>query len=349
MSDSFNPSDELLTRYLSGDCPHSSAQAIEAWLATSPENARRLERLRTVLGTRGERSWDVDQMWAKVRTETIDAPSALPERRTATRPRFHAAFSTSRWRVPIAAALLIGVVGTGLLIDKRYRGAVALPARPDVVYQTRRGQTATVQLSDGSLVQLAPQSRLSIPAAFGDSVRDLHLEGEAVFDVHHDASRPFRVRTRNAVTEDIGTRFGIRAYRGDKRVSVVVAEGAVTLGAGERTSKRTAAEGLLLKRGDRGSIDGAGALELTHDAPVERDLAWTHGTLSFTRQRLPDVLATIGRWYDLDIVVADAELARHPVTAEFSSQSPQEMIDALAIAVEGRAERDGRRVTLRRR
>jgi len=349
MSDTFNPSDELLTRYLGGDCPRASVEAIEAWLATSPDHARRLERLRVVLSTGVERSWDIDQMWARVRAETVDAPTMHHEPQVAARLRPRVAFRTSYWRVPIAAALLIGLVGVGVYVDKQYRAPVTRPAQPDVVYQTRRGQTATVQLSDGSRVQLAPQSRLSIPMTFGDSVRELNLEGEAVFDVYHDATRPFRVRTRNAITEDIGTRFGIRAYRGDSRVTVVVTEGAVTLGAGQRANARSAAEGMLLKRGDRGTMADDGMLEVSHDAPVERALAWTHGVLSFTKQRLPDVLATIGRWYDLEIVVADPELAQHPVTAEFSSQSPSEMIDALALAVEGRVERDGRRVTLRKR
>jgi len=249
----------------------------------------------------------------------------------------------------VAAGVLLGLVGAGVYFETREPVARLPRAFPDVVYQTRRGQTATVQLSDGSRVQLAPESRLSIPAAFGDSVRELHLDGEAVFDVHHDAARPFRVRTRNAVTEDLGTRFGVRAYARDTKVAVLVAEGMVTLGIGERPALRTAAEGLLLRRGDRGTLDASGTLEVTHGAAVERDLAWTHGTLSFTKQRLPDVLATIGRWYDLDVVVADAELTQHPVTAEFSSQSPQEMLDALATAVEGKIERNGRRVTLRKR
>jgi ferric-dicitrate binding protein FerR (iron transport regulator) len=62
---------------------------------------------------------------------------------------------------------------------------------------------------------------------------------------------------------------------------------------------------------------------------------------------LPEVLATIGRWYDLDIRVPDPALASRLVTAEFSTQSAGEMINALAIAMDASVERHARVVTLR--
>lgn len=348
MNPIWNPSDELLTRFLRGDCSPDETRAIHAWIEAAPSHARRLEGLRRLIGADGAPACDVDRMWQRVRAETIDADAPHPV------PRLHrrrmVPFATpAPWRVLVAAAVLIGFVGAGVWLDRRETTPPSLPTRPDVVYATRKGQSATVQLSDGSHVQLAPQSRLSIPVAFGDGARELRLEGEAVFDVHHDAARPFRVSTRNAVTEDIGTRFGIRAYREDPKVTVVVAEGAVTLGNSHRGGSRTGAEGVLLRRGDRGTLDAGGTLELTRGAAVDRALSWTHGTLVFTKERLPEVLAAIGRWYDLEIVVADPELAKHPVTAEFSSQSPEEMLDALALAVEARVERKGRRVVLRSR
>ena len=62
---------------------------------------------------------------------------------------------------------------------------------------------------------------------------------------------------------------------------------------------------------------------------------------------LPEVLATIGRWYDLDVRVPDTTLASRLVTAEFSTQSADEMIRALAIAMDATVERHGRVVTFR--
>jgi ferric-dicitrate binding protein FerR (iron transport regulator) len=47
--------------------------------------------------------------------------------------------------------------------------------------------------------------------------------------------------------------------------------------------------------------------------------------------------------------VADARLRSRRVTAEFSPQSPAEMIDALAVATDAVVVRDGRVITLRPR
>ena len=350
MNPAWSPSDELLSRFLREDCSSAESHSVQAWLAQSPQHARRLEGLRRVLTTAIAGDWDVDGMWARVRTQTVDAnrPTAGHPAHKRNAPRVSA--FTQPWRVPIAASILLALLGTAVWLDLRNRVPATVAALPDVIYQTRRGQSASVQLSDGSRVRLAPESRLAIPATFGDSNRELTLEGEAVFDVRHDATTPFRVRTRNAVTEDIGTRFGVRAYRSDSRVTVTVAEGAVTLGLTTHTGSRaTVAQGMLLRRGDLGTLDARGAIAVVHGASVTRAFAWTEGRLSFSRQPLAEVLESIARWYDLDIRLTSSALAAHSVTAEFSTQSASEMLAALALAVEATVERDGQRVILRPR
>jgi ferric-dicitrate binding protein FerR (iron transport regulator) len=85
----------------------------------------------------------------------------------------------------------------------------------------------------------------------------------------------------------------------------------------------------------------------TRGAATERALAWTTDQLIFDKQRLSTVLAMLSRWYDLDIHAADSVVTSHLVTAHFSTQSVDEMLQALAIATEAVVERQGRRVTLR--
>ncbi len=343
------PTDEQLACYVRDECSSEESLAIQGWLASSPEHARRLEGVRRLVTSPTASQWNVDAMWAKVRANTVDA------NRPVARPAAHrrvprVAFAVPRWRRVIAASILLGLIGTGGWLAQRQRLPQKAPAEPDVVYKTTRGQTATVQLSDGSRVRLAPESRLTIAGSFGDSLRELALEGEAEFDVHHDATRPFRVRTATTITEDVGTRFGIRAYRGEPRVMVAVAEGAVALSPRTVPSpSRNGPEGVLLRVGELGSLDNKGTVAITRGAAVTHALAWTRNELVFARQPLAEVLTTIGRWYDLDIHVDDAGVAAHPVTATFSTQSVDEMLQALAVAVEATVERNGRTVTLRAR
>ncbi len=102
----------------------------------------------------------------------------------------------------------------------------------------------------------------------------------------------------------------------------------------------------MLHRGEVGTLDENGGVSATRAASVSRYLGWSSGRLTFVGQPLPDVLLAIGRWYDLDVRIPDARLASRLVTAEFSTQSPSEMIAALALAVDAKVERVGRVVTL---
>jgi transmembrane sensor len=344
----WSPSDELLARFLREDCTSDESCSVQGWMAHSAENARRVEGLRRLLAPATGSEWNVDLLWADVRARTIDAnrPAAAPAAPIHRAPRV--VFDLHPWRTRIAASLLFALIGTVAWLEWRPRLPEAAPAVPDVVYQTRRGQTATVQLSDGSKVRLAPESRLVVAAGFDEGVRELTLEGEAEFDVHHDAARPFRVRTATTVTEDIGTRFGLRAYGNEANVTVAVAEGAVALGR-RTTAQRGGPAGVLLRAGELGVLDPTGAVATARGAAVTRALAWTRNELVFDKQPMTHVLATISRWYDLEIHVADPRVAATLVSAEFSTQSADEMLQALAIAVDAVVARNGRRVTLRGR
>ena len=95
------------------------------------------------------------------------------------------------------------------------------------MYATAAGEREAVTLVDGTRVTLAPTSRLQLPADYGQAGREMTLEGEALFEVMHNAAHPFRVRSGRVVTEDIGTRFAVRAWDNGAAVQVAVVEGRV--------------------------------------------------------------------------------------------------------------------------
>lgn len=290
--------------------------------------------------------WNVDALWSRVRARTVDA--AGDRARRVEPPVAAPGFPHRLGRYAAAASLLI-IAGAGALIV-RARTHSGEPAPG--LYRTSRGQYATIRLTDSSEVTLAPESRLTISARFADGERELSLGGEAIFSVRHDAARPFRVRAGNALVEDIGTRFDLRAYPGDAGVTVAVVEGSVRLGAARDDSagaSARAAHGIVLASGQVGTLDERGNASIARAARASGYLGWASGTLAFENRPLPEVLRTIARWHDLDIRAGDARLARRLVTAEFSRQSVREMIDALAIAMDATVERNGRVVTLRPR
>ncbi|MFI5244054.1 MAG: FecR family protein [Gemmatimonadales bacterium] len=306
-------------------------------------------------------TWDVDALWSRVRARTLDAArdpagrpvAALPVREA--REVRKESWVPRRARAWAAAGMLLAIAGT-LALFVRPGPRSSHPAAEPVPghYGTSRGQFATIRLIDGSEVTLAPESRLTVSGRFAGGVRELSLDGEAIFSVKHDALHPFKVSAGGALIEDAGTRFDLRAYPGDSSVTVAVVEGSVTLSRGRADSAAATATAkgvskIFLDSGEVGTLDERGGISVERTSRVAGYLDWASGRLSFVDRPLPEVLRTVGRWYDLDVRVSDPRLARRLVNAELSRQSAAGMIDALALAMDATVERHGRVVTLRPR
>src|SRR5881394_393710 len=312
------PSDALLARYLAAECSPADASRIEQWSETSPAHRARLDALRAIWAARRPlRTWDVEAMWRRLRRPSFGREAYWQG-------------DSRRWRPALAAAAaMVLLIGGATAVVRWSRGAA--PMRE---YATARGQRITLQLPDGSSLQLAPQSRVRIPNTFGPESRDVYIDGEALFGVVHDATRPFRVHVQEAVVEDIGTRFDVRAYAEDSSVAVAVAEGAVSLG-------RLAAEGVVIRTGQVGTLAPSGLVGMSPNEALADYLGWAEGRLRFDNVPLPGVLRAIGRWYDLDVRIAAPDLATRSITAEFKLGAPDEMLRALALAVDARLTRSG--------
>ncbi|MCB0775287.1 MAG: FecR family protein [Chitinophagaceae bacterium] len=82
--------------------------------------------------------------------------------------------------------------------------------------------TRTINLSDGSKITLQPQSTLHYPDQFSDSIREVYFEGQAFFEIAHNAKKPFLVYSNRIITKVLGTSFYIdtKTTNGNEEVSV---------------------------------------------------------------------------------------------------------------------------------
>ena len=85
----------------------------------------------------------------------------------------------------------------------------------------------TLALSDGSTVDLSPNSKLSYPEKFNSVKRDVILNGEATFNIAKDAAKPFFVYSNSLLISVLGTRFTVNAYEADSATKVILHEGRV--------------------------------------------------------------------------------------------------------------------------
>ena len=119
--------------------------------------------------------------------------------------------------VAIAASLLLMVAAPAWLIEMQ---------RP-AAYVTGVGEQEVASLADGSRVALNTDTALEVD--YKPGIRQITLEhGEAMFDVAHNAARPFIVAAGDTRVRAVGTSFIVRRIDGDVQVTLLKGKVAVS-------------------------------------------------------------------------------------------------------------------------
>jgi transmembrane sensor len=140
------------------------------------------------------------------------------------------------WRV--AAAMLVFAIGLTWYVSHRNTAtrpvaAIIKPATTsadrDIELVNNSKTARLINLEDGSTVILQPGGTLTYPGKFAAEKREVHLSGEAFFEISKNRKRPFLVYTHDIVTEVVGTSFRIKAADDQPEVEVFVKTGQVNV------------------------------------------------------------------------------------------------------------------------
>ncbi len=308
----------LLDRYLAGEASAAEAEAVRRWLVDDPEHRLLLEDLRLIKRVVADRAPEsgADAAWAKA-VKTLEV---APQPRVSRRVLVGAL---------AAAALVIALIGVGGVLRRTPQWRE---------YATTAAQRLVVRLQDGTQVTIAPMSRVRYTTDYGTARRDLYLDGEAYFQVAPDSQRPLRVHTAASLTEDLGTAFVVQAYADQVATEVVVAEGRVALSRADTTAVPHS-PALVLEARDLGRLEPRGVAAVRRAVDVGRYLAWTKGVLAFDGTPLGDVVRTLGRWYNVEIRLADSAIATRRLTATFQNESIDQVLKRIGLTVGLRVER----------
>ena len=154
-------------------------------------------------------------------------------------------------------------------------------------------------LPDSTRVWINSDSELRFPTNFVDGVRRVELRGEAFFDVAHDRRSPFVVTLSGGDITVYGTRFNVTDYK-ETGLSAVLVEGSIGFRSLHGDTVRLIPSERMVYGGDETGIS-------VEKVDTELYTAWIDHRFVFRGQTLEEIMSTLARWYDFDIVFADEE------------------------------------------
>lgn len=224
------------------------------------------------------------------------------------------------WRWALAGGGLAASVAAAFLL---------LPQAESSRYEiaTHPGERHVVQLDPATRVTLNGATRMTFDRKdprFASLTR-----GEALFQVRHDSTRPFRLKVGANIVEDAGTVFNVVHETGEVRVAV--AEGKVVYNPGRSAVPLGAGQALV----DR---EGSDAVAVTR-IPVERVGSWKTGSLGYSAAPLSQVAADLSRAMNVRIAVVPA-MADRPFSGAITLDgSGPEQFRRLELALNVRLEK----------
>ena len=294
---------DWFVRLHSGDVTPNAQSDYDRWLAEDYRNRTRYDAVKDSMR-------DLSAIGDWMRTETNRLNARVMARRARRAKVMVAGFGG------LAAALSAVTVGTMLTTAN--------------LYETAKAEQREISLDDGSRIHL--NSASSVAVRYSPEMRTVELHnGEGVFDVSHDAQRPFVVAAAGAEVVAIGTRFRVRLADGE--VTVTVLEGAVAVfNDGSATDPPSSEqETTLLYPNDQVTLNDRGALTV-ESVDALAATAWREGKLIFDATPLRQVVEEMAQYTQVGLDVAD-DVPDYPITGLIQIRSPDVMLRFVANAV----------------
>jgi transmembrane sensor len=301
----------------------------DQWLQSHPAHNHAWVRM--------QQTWrSLDQLRAEdiQRLRDMDAPrSNAAHARRGRPPSSRGTHAAIRRRAYAMAAMLSLIALVGVVGWHAWQAPVFTAQ-----YDTARGQQRQIELPEGSHIVLDTDSHIEV-TLYRDH-RDVRLlGGQAMFEVAHDAARPFQVDAAVARVTVLGTRFAVRRTTSglaSQGVSVAVEQGHVRvqgMGSTPETAELLAGQGI--------SSDDRGQLGSVHSNP-HKVAMWRDTRVSFNDTPLAVALAEFERYGDTRLVIDDPVVASMRITGSFDLKQPASFANALIHTLPLRLRQDGR-------
>jgi ferric-dicitrate binding protein FerR (iron transport regulator) len=209
---------------------------------------------------------------------------------------------------------------------------------------TPRGTTNTYTLDDGSIAHLNADSKIIHPEKFELEIREVHLTGQAYFDVKPDETRPFLINAKDLLVEVVGTSFDIKAYENESKTSITVESGKVKV----HSDKINGAPVELVKN-QQLIYDKRDSSFTISEVDSSDEMSWRYGILRFNKTPVAEVEGMVERWYNVEINIEDTAIYQQKITGVHKNESLISVLKTLHYALDVNYKVEKNIVTLKKK
>jgi len=306
---------EIFERYINNLANEDEIKRLGLWIRENQKISLWLEQQIMASSSTMDREVQL-RMLKNIETEIdVDTDTdEMPDKKRNTRMRMNT------WLRVAAMFLLPVLTGTGVYL---YMSRNTVSPAPLIV-TVERGQKANITLPDGSKVWLNSQSKLTYSPDFNVKTRELLLDGEAFFEVAHNAEKPFIVRSNDIAVEALGTAFGMKAYNEDNLISSILMKGKVRVTTPDGVS--------ILKPNERIMYDKTARKNTKSSVLNSKEFTgWIHNELRYENVSLEDIAKDIQRIYNVKVVFANEHLRNQRFTGSVNNNSLDSMLSIITL------------------
>ncbi len=324
---------EVLLRFITGKCSLKEKEQIEEWLLLDHANSEILEVLRSSKSAISEYSdnINIEKAWEKLENKIQFNNSSLErikqEAGKTVSSKKQTLFKLNKFRlVRYAAAVLLAVSIPYIYTLTMNQGTTDERNGGMNEVFVESGKQANITLPDGTTIKLDAGSSIKYPKNFNESTREVYLSGEGYFDVARNEEKPFKINTKNAVIQVLGTIFNVRSWSVSDIVKVAVVEGKVSL----RSNIRDIDDEAIITAGYVSTLDIFGILTSPEKTDPVKHTKWMEFEMSFEDAPLKEIFNQLERWYGLDIKVNDDAILQERIKLYIPNRPIEGVLDLIS-------------------
>lgn len=203
------------------------------------------------------------------------------------------------------------------------------------------GQISKVVLPDGSLVWLNSGSTLTYGNNFAATDRNLHLEGEAYFQIAQNKKIPLVVGCDGLQVKVTGTAFNVTAYPHKNKISVVLEEGSVEL-----TGDKNKTFAYSLRPGELAEFSKTDKRLSVSKTNPYKYTSWKEGIINIYDQTLEEVVERLKNRYNQEFELTEEVKSFH-YTFTIKNEPLQDIIGLMEKITPIKAEQNGEVITFK--